>query len=134
MFILFYDAATLADTFKQKKSPYISSRDHQTKKGCSSSDGTKRPKSSMTSLSKVPSSTNSVYDIGPPSWIRKEMNTYSIRKHLVRMVIFPLILHSRKLRIGLKSFKFEHEYELIEHLILLFLILISEGIHAHATK
>jgi len=95
MFILFYDAATLPDTFKQKKSPCSSSRDHKTNEGSSSSEGTKRPKSSMTSLSKqVSSSTKSVYDIGPPSWIRKEMNTNSITQHLVRMVILPLILGS----------------------------------------
>jgi len=92
MFILFYDAATLADTFKEKESPCSSSRDHKTNKGSSSSEGTKRPKSSMTSLSKQVS--KSVYDIGPPSWIRKEMNTYSITQHLVRMVILPLILGS----------------------------------------
>ena len=94
MFILFFDAATLPDTFKQKKSPCSSSRDHKTNEGSSSSEGTKRPKSSMTSLSKVPTYTKSVYDIGPPSWIRKEMNTYSITQHLVRMVILPLILGS----------------------------------------
>jgi len=39
---------------------------------------------------------------------------------------------SRNLGIWLKSLKFEHEYELIEHLILIFLI--SESIHAHAIK
>jgi len=94
MFILFYDAATLADTFKQKKSPCSSSRDHKTNKGSSSSEGTKKPKSSMTSLSKVPSYTRCVYDIGPPSWIRKEMNTNSITKHFVRMLILPSILGS----------------------------------------
>jgi len=94
MFILFYDAATLPDTFKQKKSPCSSSRDHKTNEGSSSSEGTKRPKSSMTSLSKVPTYTKSVYDIGPPSWIQKEMNCNSITQHLVRMVILPLILGS----------------------------------------
>ncbi|XP_066347380.1 putative B3 domain-containing protein Os04g0347400 [Miscanthus floridulus] len=74
--------STLPDTFKQKKSPCSSSRDHKTNKGSSSSEGTKRPKSSMTSLSKVPTYTKSVYDIGPPSWIRKEMNCNSITQHL----------------------------------------------------
>ncbi|XP_066347382.1 putative B3 domain-containing protein Os04g0346900 [Miscanthus floridulus] len=72
--------STLADTFKEKESPCSSSRDHKTNKGSSSSEGTKKPKSSMTSLSKQVS--KSVYDIGPPSWIRKEMNTYSITQHL----------------------------------------------------
>jgi hypothetical protein len=92
MFILFYDAATLADTFKQKKSPCSSSRDHKTNKGSSSSEEAKEPKISMTSLSKVRSFTRSVYDIGPPSWIQKEMNTNSIARRLVRMIILPLIL------------------------------------------
>ncbi|KAG0525068.1 hypothetical protein BDA96_06G023700 [Sorghum bicolor] len=74
--------STLADTFKQKKSPCSSSRDHKTNKGSSSSEEAKEPKISMTSLSKVRSFTRSVYDIGPPSWIQKEMNTNSIARRL----------------------------------------------------
>jgi hypothetical protein len=49
------------------------------------------PKGSTNSLSKASKCPRSVYEIGPPSWVQKEMNYNSIARHLVRIIIFPLI-------------------------------------------
>lgn len=51
-----------------------------------------RPKGSVNSFSKASRYTTSVYEIGTPSWIQKEMNNNSITKHLVRIIIFLLML------------------------------------------
>jgi hypothetical protein len=57
---------------------------HPTRNMRLSSEERVRPKGSTNSL-------RSVYEIGPPSWVQKEMNYNSIAKHLVRIIIFPLI-------------------------------------------
>uniref|UniRef100_A0A804MIF7 TF-B3 domain-containing protein n=1 Tax=Zea mays TaxID=4577 RepID=A0A804MIF7_MAIZE len=106
-------SALAADTFnKQKKPPCSSSRD---KKGSSSREGAKRPKPSMAHFSKVqvpPSyARRCAYDVGPPPWIRKQMNASTIRNRLVRMVI--LAFDSRKLVIGVKII--QNTYEPVWH-------------------
>jgi hypothetical protein len=47
------------------------------------------------------------YDVGPPPWIRKQMNASTIRNRLVRMVI--LAFDSRKLVIGVKIIQNTYE-------------------------
>uniref|UniRef100_A0A0A9GJT6 TF-B3 domain-containing protein n=1 Tax=Arundo donax TaxID=35708 RepID=A0A0A9GJT6_ARUDO len=47
-----------------------------------SSKGKKRPKGSGTSLNKASSKTKCVFEIGPPAWIKKEINTCSIENAL----------------------------------------------------
>nr|CAB3484192.1 unnamed protein product [Digitaria exilis] len=88
VFLLFCEAPTLANTKRQKESPCSSSKEHKTKKGSSSSKEGMRPKGSVNSFSKASRYTTSVYEIGPPSWIRKEMNNNSITKHLSLAVNF----------------------------------------------
>ncbi|CAL5028132.1 unnamed protein product [Urochloa decumbens] len=72
----------MTDTKKQKESPYSSSKEQKTKKCTSSSVEQKRPKSSISSFNQALKYRRSVYEIGPPSWIQKEMNKNSIAKHL----------------------------------------------------
>ena len=91
VFLLFYEAPTSADTKKQKESPCSSNKEHETKKVNSSSEERVMPKGSTNSLSKASKCPRSVYEIGPPSWVQKEMNYNSIARHLVRIIIFPLI-------------------------------------------
>jgi len=90
VFLLFYEAPTSADTKKQKESPCSSNKEQETKKVNPSSEERVRPKGSTNSLSKASKYKRSVYEIGPPSWVQ-EMNYNSIAKHLVRIIIFPLI-------------------------------------------
>jgi hypothetical protein len=45
----------------------------------------------MTSLNKVPLQKKSFYGIGPPSWIKKVINTSTLQKHLVSITISPFI-------------------------------------------
>ena len=93
VFLLFYEAPTSADTKKQKESPCSSNKEQETKKVNPSSEERVRPKGSTNSLSKASKYKRSVYEIGPPSWVQ-EMNYNSIAKHLVRIIIFPLIQRS----------------------------------------
>ncbi|KAJ1255286.1 hypothetical protein BS78_K267600 [Paspalum vaginatum] len=53
-----------------------------------SSKGNKRTKSSLTSLNTKPSPKGPDYQIGPPSWIRKEINTYALEKLLSLSIEF----------------------------------------------
>uniref|UniRef100_A0A804MIF5 TF-B3 domain-containing protein n=1 Tax=Zea mays TaxID=4577 RepID=A0A804MIF5_MAIZE len=90
-------SALAADTFnKQKKPPCSSSRD---KKGSSSREGAKRPKPSMAHFSKVqvpPSyARRCAYDVGPPPWIRKQMNASTIRN---RLCLAPAFCNQIELR------------------------------------
>ncbi|RLM75615.1 hypothetical protein C2845_PM15G04540 [Panicum miliaceum] len=67
---------------RQKVSPCSSNKEHETKKVNSSSEERVRPKCSTNSLSKASKCSRSVYEIGPPSWVQKEMNHNSIARHL----------------------------------------------------
>ncbi|WVZ84960.1 hypothetical protein U9M48_031926, partial [Paspalum notatum var. saurae] len=53
-----------------------------------SSKGNKRRKSPLTSLNKKLSLKGPDYQIGPPSWIRKEINTYALEKLLALSIEF----------------------------------------------
>ena len=57
----------------------------------STSEEQKDPKSPMTSLNKASSSNRSIFEIGPPAWIRKEINIYTIQNVFVSTIIFLLI-------------------------------------------
>ena len=92
--LLFYEALTSADTENRKETPCSSNKEQETKKVNPSSEERVRPKGSTNSLSKASKYKSSVYEIGPPSWVQKEMNYNSIAKHLVRIIIFPLIQRS----------------------------------------
>ncbi|CAN6275495.1 unnamed protein product [Urochloa humidicola] len=73
---------TLAETKRQKESPCSSSKENKTKKVSSGSEEPMWAKGPTNSFSKVSKNTTSIYKIGPPSWIQKEMNNNSIAKHL----------------------------------------------------
>ena len=92
--LLFYEALTSADTENRKETPCSSNKEQETKKVNPSSEERVRPKGSTNSLSKASKYKSSVYEIEPPSWVQKEMNYNSIAKHLVRIIIFPLIQRS----------------------------------------
>jgi hypothetical protein len=55
----------------------------------SSTDGQKRFQGSMTYLNKA--RTKSVFEIGPPAWIKKEINASTIENHLVSTTVSLLI-------------------------------------------
>ncbi|KAG2571286.1 hypothetical protein PVAP13_7KG172592 [Panicum virgatum] len=54
----------------------------KTKKDMLNSEGQKGPKVSMVPLNKASYRTYSVFKIGPPAWIKKEINTSTIEHHL----------------------------------------------------
>ncbi|CAL5032892.1 unnamed protein product [Urochloa decumbens] len=64
---------------EQQKAPSISIQKHY-KNDWSSNDGEKKPKGPMTPLSKAPFRTKSVFEIGPPSWIKKKINANALRE------------------------------------------------------
>ncbi|CAN6244277.1 unnamed protein product [Urochloa humidicola] len=73
---------TLAETKRQKESPFSSNKEHKTNKVSTGSEEQTSPKGLTNSFSKASKTTTSVYEIGPPSWIQKEMNNNSIANHL----------------------------------------------------
>ncbi|XP_039775449.1 putative B3 domain-containing protein Os04g0347400 isoform X2 [Panicum virgatum] len=69
------------DTGKQQEAPYESIENSKRKKDWPSREGQKKPKGSTVSMNKA-SKRTAVYEIGPPSWIMKEINTSTLRKKL----------------------------------------------------
>jgi hypothetical protein len=53
----------------------------------SCSEGGKRPEGVMTSSKKGSPKTRCVFEIGPPAWIKKEINNSAIENYLVSTVI-----------------------------------------------
>ena len=85
-------ALTLSSTHSsQTPTPYqppsASEKKPKSKNDRSSSEGLKRPKGSMTSLDMASLRRQSVYEIGPQSWI-KEINKNTLEKYLVS-TLFP---------------------------------------------
>jgi len=74
-------------TWDQQETP-------KSKKNKSNTDGQKMLQGSMNYLNK--SRTKSVFEIGPPAWIKKEINASTIENHLVSTTISLLIV-SKKL-------------------------------------
>ena len=99
--LLFYEALTSADTENRKETPCSSNKEQETKKVNPSSEERVRPKGSTNSLSKASKYKSSVYEIGPPSWVQKEMNYNSNSKASCKDNHFPI--DKSKLGIGLKS-------------------------------
>ncbi|WVZ84956.1 hypothetical protein U9M48_031922 [Paspalum notatum var. saurae] len=74
---------TVPDIEKQQESTFASGNKRRSRNEKSSSEGQKRPKRSMTSLDNASSRKKSVYEIGPQSWIMKEINKNTLEKHLI---------------------------------------------------
>jgi len=79
---LSYQVSTLPDIEEQQEAPSISIQKHY-KNDLSSNNGEKKPKGPVTCLTKAPLWTKSVFEVGPPSWIKKQINANTLRE-LVR--------------------------------------------------
>ncbi|CAL5034892.1 unnamed protein product [Urochloa decumbens] len=75
--------STSIEIDKKKESPFSSSMEPMSNKHKSNGEEQLRTRS-MISLSKASSHTRTryMYEIGPPSWIKKEIKAYSLEKHL----------------------------------------------------
>ncbi|XP_025825041.1 putative B3 domain-containing protein Os04g0347400 isoform X3 [Panicum hallii] len=69
------------------ETPSASSRKHNTMNNESSNKGEKRPKVSMTALNKT-SPRGCVFEIGPPAWIKKEINSTTVENRLYLPPVF----------------------------------------------
>ena len=67
------------------------------------SEGQKGPKVSMVPLNKASYRTYSVFKIGPPAWIKKEINTSTIEHHLVSTTL-SLFLYEQDCSLKLDKF------------------------------
>ncbi|TVU03595.1 hypothetical protein EJB05_50913, partial [Eragrostis curvula] len=65
---------------KKHAKPFASGQ--KRKKGWPNSEGQKKPKTDNSSLQKASLQRRSFYDIGPPSWIKKVINTSTLENHL----------------------------------------------------
>ncbi|CAN6227664.1 unnamed protein product [Urochloa humidicola] len=80
--------STLPDIEKQQELPSACIQKCERKKDRLCSEEQKKPKASMTSLNKAPFHKKSFYEIGPPSWIKKVMNTTTLQNHLDLAKVF----------------------------------------------
>ncbi|KAF8688191.1 hypothetical protein HU200_042426 [Digitaria exilis] len=94
----------LADTEEQREAPSACIQKQQESKRKNNwlgTDGQKRPKGSMASskMKRKSSEMNCVYELGPPAWLTKKMDTNIMRRHhLVSTVICVLRkMHNRLL-------------------------------------
>ncbi|KAG2571302.1 hypothetical protein PVAP13_7KG131200 [Panicum virgatum] len=71
--------STLPDIEEQQEAPSISIQKHY-KNDLSSNNGEKKPKGPVTCLTKAPLWTKSVFEVGPPSWIKKQINANTLRE------------------------------------------------------
>ncbi|CAL5028176.1 unnamed protein product [Urochloa decumbens] len=75
-------ASTLPDTGKQQEAPSESIQNRKSKKDWPSREGQqKKPKGYTVSMKKA-SKKGAVYEVGPQSWIQKEINTSTLRNKL----------------------------------------------------
>ena len=81
--------SSLTDVEMQQE-PLSPTRKRKNNDEKSSSEENKRPKSSVTYLSPKLPPKNPDYQIGPSSWIRKEIHTYALERLLVSS-IFALL-------------------------------------------
>ncbi|CAN6234642.1 unnamed protein product [Urochloa humidicola] len=75
-------SSTSMEIDKKKEPPCSSSMEPTSNNRISSGEEQLRTQGSMIPLSKASSYTRSVYEIGPPSWIKREIKAYSLEKHL----------------------------------------------------
>ncbi|PVH35092.1 hypothetical protein PAHAL_7G104900 [Panicum hallii] len=87
---------TLPDIEKQRESLSASAKKRKSKNERSSGERLKRPKGSMTSLDKASLRRKSVYEIGPQSWIKKEINKNTLEKHLSLSAAFCNVIGLRE--------------------------------------
>ncbi|KAG2571316.1 hypothetical protein PVAP13_7KG012700 [Panicum virgatum] len=78
---------TINHLCNETPSASTSSRKHNTMNNESSNKGEKRPKVSMTALNKT-SSRGCVFGIGPPAWIKKEINSTTVENRLYLPPVF----------------------------------------------
>uniref|UniRef100_K3YCW5 TF-B3 domain-containing protein n=1 Tax=Setaria italica TaxID=4555 RepID=K3YCW5_SETIT len=71
--------------FRENMNQFCYQETPEREKDWSCSDGQIRPKYSVTYLKQT--KTKCVFEIGPPAWIRKEINAITIEKHLVSISI-----------------------------------------------
>ncbi|KAF8688195.1 hypothetical protein HU200_042430 [Digitaria exilis] len=71
-----------AEMDKETELPCSSSMERKSNNYKSGTEEQLRPESPRISLVKASSYTRCAYEIGPPSWIKKEIKTYSLQKHL----------------------------------------------------
>ena len=69
-----------------QEKPSASSMKRKREDDRSISEEQKRPKGSMTSWCKASSKTGCIFEIGPPAWIKKEINMWAIKNRLVSTV------------------------------------------------
>ncbi|CAN6234634.1 unnamed protein product [Urochloa humidicola] len=74
--------STFPDIEKHQELPSACFEKSERKKDRLCSEEQKKPKAPMTSLNKAPSHKKSFYEIGPPSWIKKVINTSTLEHHL----------------------------------------------------
>jgi hypothetical protein len=86
-----YQVSTVLDIEMQQELPSASIQKCERKKDQLCSEEWKKPKASMTSLNKAPFQKKSFYEIGPPSWIKKVINTSTLKYHLVSTTISSFI-------------------------------------------
>ncbi|PAN37799.2 hypothetical protein PAHAL_7G103900 [Panicum hallii] len=78
------DETTFSDTkMEEEDAPSSSRKRKRMEKKPGGEDNSKRPRSPTTSLNKAPLSMNRpVYEIGPPSWMKREISAYILSNHL----------------------------------------------------
>ncbi|KAF8780700.1 hypothetical protein HU200_001305 [Digitaria exilis] len=88
--------STLADIEKKQESLSATIQKRERKKDRLCSEERKKPKSSMTSLNKARFHTRCIFEIGPPAWMKKEMNTSTIERVFSLPLAFCVALGLRE--------------------------------------
>ncbi|KAL6650448.1 hypothetical protein ACP70R_009373 [Stipagrostis hirtigluma subsp. patula] len=96
--------SSLSNVEKQREAPSTSIHKRKSKKDWPNGEGQKKPKGSMTSLNKTLLGRNSVYEIGPRPWIKKQINSNALENHLALPTAFcNAIGFSKRCTITLKT-------------------------------
>ncbi|KAL6650447.1 hypothetical protein ACP70R_009372 [Stipagrostis hirtigluma subsp. patula] len=80
--------SSLSNIENHQETPSASIHKRKCKNNWPSSEGQKKPKGSIASLNKTSLGRNSAYDIGPPSWIKRQINNNALVKHLALPTAF----------------------------------------------
>jgi hypothetical protein len=89
MSVAFVFSAFSDTKMEEEDAPSSSRKRKRMEKKPGGEDNSKRPRSPTTSLNKAPLSMNRpVYEIGPPSWMKREISAYILSNHLVRTIIY----------------------------------------------
>lgn len=80
-----YQVSTLSDSEKLQKTPSLYDTKDKSKNNLPSNEGHNKELKSSMNFQKEKSKVYCVYDIGPPTWLKKKVDTRAIKKHhLVR--------------------------------------------------